>query len=84
MFPNFSMLRSTSRTFRVWQPRGPDKTEVWSWVYTDKAAPLPVRQQTHKELSEIVKAIIDRKPKLAEKLTSDHLMRMLATINIWQ
>ncbi len=33
MFPNFSMLRATSRTFRVWHPRGPDKTEVWSWVY---------------------------------------------------
>jgi DNA-binding FadR family transcriptional regulator len=51
---------------------------------TDQAAPLPVRQQTHKELSEIVKAITERKPKLAQKLTSDHLMRMLATINIWQ
>jgi 3-phenylpropionate/trans-cinnamate dioxygenase subunit alpha len=42
-FPNFSMLRATSRTFRVWQPRGPDKTEVWSWVYTDKAAPQHVK-----------------------------------------
>jgi len=44
MFPNFSMLRATSRTFRVWQPRGPDKTEVWSWVYTDKAAPSRVKE----------------------------------------
>ena len=44
MFPNFSMLRATSRTFRVWQPRGPDKTEVWSWVYTDKAAPPHVKE----------------------------------------
>jgi 3-phenylpropionate/trans-cinnamate dioxygenase alpha subunit len=44
MFPNFSMLRATSRTFRVWQPRGPDKTEVWSWVFTDKAAPPEVKQ----------------------------------------
>jgi phenylpropionate dioxygenase-like ring-hydroxylating dioxygenase large terminal subunit len=43
-FPNFSMLRATSRTFRVWQPRGPDKTEVWSWVYTDKAAPPHVKE----------------------------------------
>jgi 3-phenylpropionate/trans-cinnamate dioxygenase alpha subunit len=25
MFPNFSMLRATSRTFRVWHPRGPKK-----------------------------------------------------------
>ena len=44
MFPNFSMLRATSRTFRVWQPRGPDKTEVWSWVYIEKAAPPHVKQ----------------------------------------
>ena len=43
MFPNFSMLRATSRTFRVWHPRGPDKTEVWSWVYADKAAPQHVK-----------------------------------------
>ena len=44
IFPNFSFLRATSRTFRVWHPRGPDKTEVWSWVYVDKAAPLEVKE----------------------------------------
>ena len=44
MFPNFSMLRATSRTFRVWHPRGPEKTEAWSWIYTDKAAPLHVKE----------------------------------------
>jgi phenylpropionate dioxygenase-like ring-hydroxylating dioxygenase large terminal subunit len=44
VFPNFSMLRATSRTFRVWQPRGPDKTEVWSWFYVDKAAPARVKE----------------------------------------
>jgi phenylpropionate dioxygenase-like ring-hydroxylating dioxygenase large terminal subunit len=44
VFPNFSLLRATSRTFRVWQPRGPDKTEVWSWVFVDKAAPLGVKE----------------------------------------
>jgi phenylpropionate dioxygenase-like ring-hydroxylating dioxygenase large terminal subunit len=43
-FPNFSMLRATSRTFRVWQPRGPDRTEAWSWVYVDKAAPAAVKE----------------------------------------
>src|SRR5204863_8286999 len=26
VFPNFSLLRGTSRTFRVWQPRGPGRT----------------------------------------------------------
>ena len=44
VFPNFSMLRSVARTFRVWQPRGPDKTEVWSWIYVDKAAPPEVKE----------------------------------------
>src|ERR1700761_214542 len=44
VFPNFSLLRATSRTFRVWHPRGPDKTEVWSWVFTDKAAPPDVKK----------------------------------------
>ena len=44
VFPNFSMLRATSHTFRVWHPRGPDRTEVWSWVYVDRAAPPEVKE----------------------------------------
>lgn len=51
---------------------------------TDKPAPGLVRQQTHKELSAIVDAIADRNGKRAEKLVSEHLLRTLATINIWQ
>jgi hypothetical protein len=39
MFPNFSMLRATSRTFRVWHPRGPEKTAVWSWVVFARPSP---------------------------------------------
>jgi 3-phenylpropionate/trans-cinnamate dioxygenase alpha subunit len=44
VFPNLSILRPTSRTFRVWHPRGPDKTEVWAFVYADKAAPPEVKK----------------------------------------
>ena len=44
VFPNFSVLRGTSRTLRVWHPRGPDKTEIWSWVVVDKAAPPEVKE----------------------------------------
>jgi 3-phenylpropionate/trans-cinnamate dioxygenase alpha subunit len=44
VFPNFSMLRPTSRTIRVWHPRGPEKTEVWAWVFADKAAPPEVKK----------------------------------------
>lgn len=51
---------------------------------TEKPAPLPVRQQTWKELSAIVDAIASRDAKRAQALVSDHLMRTLATINIWQ
>ena len=51
---------------------------------TDKPAPDLVRQQTHRELRAIVDVIADRNAKRAEKLVSDHLLRTLATINIWQ
>ena len=51
---------------------------------TDKPAPDAVRQQTHKDLKAIVDAIDARNAKLAEELVADHLMRTLATINIWQ
>lgn len=51
---------------------------------TDKPAPEPVRQQTHKDLKAIVDAIAARNSKRAEELVADHLMRTLATINIWQ
>ena len=44
LFPNFSFLRVGSRCFRVWHPRGPDKSEIWSWVYVDKAAPPHIKE----------------------------------------
>ena len=44
LFFNFPLLRAGSRTFRVWHPRRRDKTEVWSWVYVDKAAPPDVKE----------------------------------------
>ncbi|HHY51207.1 MAG TPA: FadR family transcriptional regulator [Alphaproteobacteria bacterium] len=51
---------------------------------TDKPTPAPVKHQTHKDLKSIVDAIADRNGKRAEELVADHLMRTLATINIWQ
>ena len=44
VFPNFSLLRGTSRTLRVWHPRGPEKTEIWSYVFIDKAAPAEAKK----------------------------------------
>ena len=43
IFPNFSILRSVARTFRVWQPGGPGQTEIQAGVYVDKAAPDSVK-----------------------------------------
>ena len=31
-------------TFRVWHPRGPDKIEIWSWLYVDTAAPPEIKR----------------------------------------
>jgi phenylpropionate dioxygenase-like ring-hydroxylating dioxygenase large terminal subunit len=44
VFPHFSILRGTSRTLRVWHPRGPEKTEIWSYIFADKAAPASVKE----------------------------------------
>ncbi len=43
VFPNFSFLRAAAHTFRVWHPRGPDKIEIWSWLYVDTAAPPEIK-----------------------------------------
>ena len=44
IFPNFSILKASTRCFRVWHPKGPDRIEIWSWVFTDRAAPPEVKE----------------------------------------
>ncbi|WP_089941294.1 aromatic ring-hydroxylating oxygenase subunit alpha [Candidatus Entotheonella palauensis] len=44
LFPNLGLLRAVARSFRVWHPCGPDKIELWSWTYVDKAAPPEVKE----------------------------------------
>jgi phenylpropionate dioxygenase-like ring-hydroxylating dioxygenase large terminal subunit len=44
IFPNLSF---ESFTLRAWHPRGPEKTEVWSWCFIDKAAPEDVKREMH-------------------------------------
>ena len=46
IFPNFSVLRATSHTFRVWQPRGPEQIEVQAYVFVDANAPDHVKEAT--------------------------------------
>ncbi len=48
MFPNFSFLRGTSHSFRVWHPKGPHAIEIWSWGFADKAAPPEVKEAIRK------------------------------------
>jgi 3-phenylpropionate/trans-cinnamate dioxygenase subunit alpha len=43
VFPNLSVHWLT-RSIRVWQPRGPDKMEIWSWAVTDKAASPKIKE----------------------------------------
>ena len=45
VFPNLSFFKGHSATFRVWHPRGPGKTEWWSWLFMDKAAPQDVKEE---------------------------------------
>jgi phenylpropionate dioxygenase-like ring-hydroxylating dioxygenase large terminal subunit len=59
LFPNFSFLHigltdSTDRpasgflTIRVWQPLGPDKTEIWSWILAPKEAPEEYKRRAYR------------------------------------
>jgi 3-phenylpropionate/trans-cinnamate dioxygenase alpha subunit len=43
VFPNFAFLRIVERSFRMWHLRGPDKIEICSWTFVDKAAPPEVK-----------------------------------------
>lgn len=43
MFPTMSWLNGTA-TLRIWHPRGPNKTEVWAFCITDKAASPEVKE----------------------------------------
>ncbi len=44
IFPNLSF---EAFTLRAWMPRGPDKTEVWSWCFLDKHAPEEIKREMH-------------------------------------
>jgi len=48
VFPNFSFTRASARSLRVWHPKGPDKIEIWSWVFVDKAAPPEIKELLRK------------------------------------
>ncbi|WP_269900887.1 aromatic ring-hydroxylating oxygenase subunit alpha [Paenalcaligenes faecalis] len=43
IFPNFSYLPGQN-TVRVWQPRGPNKIELYTWVVVNKNAPEKIKE----------------------------------------
>ncbi|MCB1755758.1 MAG: aromatic ring-hydroxylating dioxygenase subunit alpha, partial [Gammaproteobacteria bacterium] len=42
IFPNFSFLPGQN-TVRIWQPRGPNKMELYTWVVVNKSAPQEIK-----------------------------------------
>ncbi len=45
VFPNMSFL--FNGTLRVWHPKGPGETEIWSWVFVDRDAPEAVKNDIY-------------------------------------
>jgi ethylbenzene dioxygenase alpha subunit len=44
IFPNLSFLPGQN-TFRVWQPRGPDHIELYTWTIVNKSAPEEIKER---------------------------------------
>ena len=44
VFPNFSWLTGR-QTLRVWHPKGPNETEVWTWTLVNKDCPEELKKQ---------------------------------------
>lgn len=44
VFPNFSFLPGQN-TVRVWQPRGPNRIELYTWVIVNRNAPAEVKEK---------------------------------------
>lgn len=47
VFPNFSFLPGQA-TFRIWHPRGPHQTLLYTWVLVNKSAPQEVKDAYRK------------------------------------
>jgi 3-phenylpropionate/trans-cinnamate dioxygenase subunit alpha len=51
VFPNVSP-NFTRHMIRVWHPRGPEKTEIWSYCVVDKNAPAEVKEAMRLHLTQ--------------------------------
>lgn len=48
IFPNLSYLYGTN-TFKVWNPRGPNEIEVWTWTLVEKSMPDALKREVVKQ-----------------------------------
>lgn len=50
VFPNLSFLAGIN-TVRMWQPRGPNEIEVWTFTVVDKTAPQEIKDEWRRHTS---------------------------------
>lgn len=48
IFPNCSFLYATN-VWKVWHPKGPHETEVWTWTLVEKEMPAELKRKVQKE-----------------------------------
>ena len=48
IFPNCSFLYGTN-IWKMWHPKGPNETEVWSWAFVEKGMSPEVKRRVQKE-----------------------------------
>jgi len=54
IFPNLSIVFSTGLcSIRVWHPRRPDRTELWSWALYNKDAPDKVKAGIRRQVTQM-------------------------------
>lgn len=51
IFPNFTWFGISGHLVRMWHPRGPLKTEAWTYCVVDKKAPQSVKDGIRKRLT---------------------------------
>jgi phenylpropionate dioxygenase-like ring-hydroxylating dioxygenase large terminal subunit len=49
IFPNCSFLHGTN-VWKVWMPRGPGKSEVWTWTMVEKDMPRELKRKIQKSV----------------------------------
>ena len=51
IFPNFTWFGASGAMVRAWHPRGPYRTEPWTWCIVDKKAPPDIKEAIRRRLT---------------------------------